>query len=230
MGNAKAPTVSLEDGAVTTQKIAVGAVTTQKIAGGAVTGDKLANESVATDKLVEESVTTEKINDYAVTTEKLASEAVTETVLADDSVTFNKIKAGSMVVNSDTKWEPVITSQHSDALTLNKIELRYNRGTGTVNFGLELVGLEPVDVGNIMTIDMKLDGVFGSLKPANEYYYTVVQMQATGSTFANETRTGSAYLNTEGNLIIAFPENALTGYTVFAAINGSFALNVPDQT
>jgi len=236
----KPPTVSLEDGAVTTQKladgavttqkIAVGAVTAQKIAGGAVTVDKLANESVATDKLVEESVTTEKINDYAVTTEKLAPEAVTETVLADDSVTFNKIKAGSMVVNSDTKWEPVITSQHSDALTLNKIELRYNRGTGTVNFGLELVGLEPVDVGNIMTIDMKLDGVFGSLKPANEYYYTVVQMMITGSTFANETRTGSAYLSTAGNLIIAFPENALTGYTTLTAINGSFALNVPDQT
>ena len=223
-------TQKIADGAVTTQKIAVGAVTTQKIAGGAVTVDKLANESVATDKLVEESVTTEKINDYAVTTEKLASEAVTETVLADDSVTFNKIKAGSMVVNSDEKWEPVITSQHSDALTLNKIELRYNRGTGTVNFGLELVGLEPTDVGNIMTIDMKLDGVFGSLKPANEYYYTVVQMMTTGSTFANESRTGSAYLNTAGNLIIAFPENALTGYTVFTAINGSFALNVPDQT
>lgn len=222
-------TQKIADGAVTTQKIAVGAVTAQKIAGGAVTVDKLANESVATDKLVEESVTTEKINDYAVTTEKLASEAVTETVLADDSVTFNKIKAGSMLVNSDTKWEPVITSQHSDALTLNKIELRYNRGAGTVNFGLELVGLEPVDVSNIMTIDMKLDGVFGSLKPANEYYYTVVQM-ITGSTFANETRTGSAYLNTAGNLIIAFPENALTGYTALAAINGSFALNVPDQT
>lgn len=223
-------TQKIADGAVTTQKIAVGAVTAQKIAGGAVTVDKLANESVATDKLVEESVTTEKINDYAVTTEKLASEAVTETVLADDSVTFNKIKAGSMVVNSDTKWEPVITSQHSDALTLNKIELRYNRGTGTVNFGLELVGLEPVDVGNIMTIDMKLDGVFGSLKPANEYYYTVVQMMITGSTFANETRTGSAYLSTAGNLIIAFPENALTGYTALTAINGSFALNAPDQT
>lgn len=226
----KPSTVSLEDGAVTTQKLADGAVTTQKIAGGAVTVDKLANESVATDKLVEESVTTEKINDYAVTTEKLASEAVTETVLADDSVTFNKIKAGSMVVNSDTKWKPVITSQHSDRLTLNKIELRYNRGTGTVNFGLELVGLEPVDVGNIMTIDMKLDGVFGSLKPANDYYYTVVQMLVTGSSFANETCTGSAYLNTAGNLIIAFPENALTGYTALAGINGSFALNVPDQT
>lgn len=226
----KPSTVSLEDGAVTTQKIADGAVTTQKIAGGAVTVDKLANESVATDKLVEESVTTEKINDYAVTTEKLASEAVTETVLADDSVTFNKIKTGSMVVNSDTKWEPVITSQHSDRLTLNKTELRYNRGTGTVNFGLELVGLEPEDVGNIMTIDMKLDGVFGSLKPASEYYYTVVQMMITGSTFANETRTGSAYLNAAGNLIIAFPENALTGYTALAGINGSFALNVPGQT
>ena len=226
----KPSAVSLEDGAVTTQKIADGAVTTQKIAGGAVTVDKLANESVATDKLVEESVTTEKINDYAVTTEKLASEAVTEAVLADDSVTFNKIKAGSMVVNSDEKWEPVITSQHSDALTLDKIELRYNRGAGTVNFGLELVGLEPTDVGNIMTIDMNLDGVFGSLKPANEYYYTVVQMMITGGTFANEARTGSAYLNTAGNLIIAFPENALTGYTVLTAINGSFALNVPDQT
>lgn len=227
-------TQKIADGAVTTQKIAVGAVTTQKIAGGAVTVDKLANESVATDKLVEESVTTEKINDYAVTTEKLASEAVTEAVLADDSVTFNKIKAGSMVVNSDEKWEPVITSQHSDALTLNKIELRYNRGTGTVNFGLELVGLQSTDVGNIMTIDMKLDGVFGSLKPANEYYYTVVQMMAMGSplgsTFANETRTGSAYLNTAGILIIAFPENAFTGYRAFTAINGSFALNVPDQT
>ena len=226
----KPSTVSLEDGAVTTQKIADGAVTVDKLANGSVTGSKLANESVATDKLVEKSVTTEKINDYAVTTTNLALEAVTETVLADDSVTFNKIKAGSMLVNTATKWNPVITSQHSDRLTLNIIELRYNRGTGTVNFGLELVGLEPEDVGNIMTIDMKLDTVFGSLKPANEYYYTVVQMMTTGSTFANETRTGSAYLNTVGNLIIAFPENALTGYTALAAINGSFALNVLDQT
>ena len=226
----KPSTVSLEDGAVTTQKLADGAMTVDKLANGSVTGSKLADESVATDKLVEQSVTTEKINDYAVTTEKLALEAVTETVLADDSVTFNKIKAGSMVVNSDTKWNPVITSQHSDRLTLNTIELRYNRGTGTVNFGLELVGLEPTDVGNIMTIDMKLDTVFGSLKPASEYYYTVVQMMITGGTFANETRTGSAYLNAAGNLIFAFPENALTGVTVFTAINGSFALNVLGQT
>jgi hypothetical protein len=216
----KPSTVSLEDGAVTTQKLADGAVTVDKLANGSVTGSKLTNESVAT----------EKINDYAVTTEKLALEAVTETVLADDSVTFNKIKAGSMVVNSATKWNPVITSQHSDRLTLNKIEIRYNRGTGTVNFGLELVGLEPTDVGNIMTIDMKLDTVFGSLKPANDYYYTVVQMIATGSGFANEMRTGSAFLNTAGNLIIAFPENALTGAGVLTAINGSFALNVLDQT
>ena len=226
----KPSTVSLEDGAVTTQKLADGAVTVDKLANGSVTGSKLADESVATDKLVEQSVTTEKINDYAVTTEKLALEAVTETVLADDSVTFNKIKAGSMVVNSDTKWNPVITSQHSDRLTLNTIELRYNRGTGTVNFGLELVGLEPTDVGNIMTIDMKLDTVFGSLKPASEYYYTVVQMMITSETFANETRTGSAYLNAAGNLIIAFPENALTGVTVLTAINGSFALHVLGQT
>lgn len=226
----KLSTVSLEDGAVTTQKLADGAVTVDKLANGSVTGSKLADESVATDKLVEQSVTTEKINDYAVTTEKLALEAVTETVLADDSVTFNKIKAGSMVVNSDTKWNPVITSQHSDRLVLNTIELRYNRGTGTVNFGLELVGLEPTDVGNIMTIDMKLDTVFGSLKLASEYYYTVVQMMVTGSTFANETCTGSAYLNAAGNLIIAFPENALTGVTVLTAINGSFALYAPGQT
>lgn len=226
----KSSSVSLEDGAVTTQKLADGAVTDDKLANGSVTGSKLANESVATDKLVEQSVTTEKIDDYAVTTEKLALEAVTETVLADDSVTFNKIKAGSMVVDSATKWNPVVTSQHSDNLTLNKIELRYNRGTGTVNFGLELVGLDPTDVDNIMTIDMKLDTVFGPLKPANEYYYTVVQMLSTGSTLANETRTGSAYLNTAGNLLIAFPENALTGDTVFTGISGSFALNVLDQT
>lgn len=226
----KPSTIPIEDGAVTTQKLADGAVTVDKLANGSVTGSKLTNESVATDKLVEKSVTTEKINDYAVTTEKLAFEAVTETVLADDSVTFNKIKAGSMLVNSATKWEPVITSQHSDGLTLNPIELRYNRGTGTVNFGLELVGLESTDVDNIMTIDMKLDTLFGSLKPANDYYYTAVQMIATGSGFANEMRTGSALLNTAGNLVIAFPENALTGYSVLTAINGSFTLNVLDQT
>lgn len=222
----KPSTVSLEDGAVTTQKLADGAVTVDKLANGSVTGSKLADESVATDKLVEQSVTTAKINDYAVTTEKLALEAVTETVLADDSVTFNKIKAGSMVVNSDTKWKPVITSQHSDRLTLNVIELRYNRGTGTVNFELELVGLEPTDVGNIMTIDMKLDNVFGSLRLASEYYYTVVQMRVAGQTFTNETSTGSAYLNAAGDLTIAFPENALTGVSVFTGISGSFAVNV----
>lgn len=226
----KPSTVPLEDGAVTTQKLADGAVTVDKLANGSVTGSKLADESVATDKLVEQSVTTEKINDYAVTTEKLALEAVTETVLADDSVTFNKIKAGSMVVNYDTKWKPVITSQHSDRITLNVIELRYNRGTGTVNFGLEIDGLDLPDVGNIMTIDMKLDTLFGSLTLASQYYYPVVQMRTTGAGFVNETCTGSAFLNAAGNLIIAFPENALTGYTVLTGISGSFALSALGQT
>lgn len=180
----------------------------------------------STVSLEDGAVTTQKIATNAVTTDKLADESVTEHKLADDSVTFNKVKSGSMVVNSVTKWKPVIISQHSDRLTLNKIEFRYNRGTGTVNFELELVGLESADVGNIMAIDMKLDTVLGSLKPANDYYYTVVQMQTAGSTFANETRTGSAFLNTSGNLLIAFPENALTGAGVLTAINGAFALDL----
>lgn len=52
----KPSTVSLEDGAVTTQKLADGAVTVDKLANGSVTGSKLTNESVATDKLVEKAL------------------------------------------------------------------------------------------------------------------------------------------------------------------------------
>lgn len=61
----------IQDGSITTAKLADSCVTTDKIADGAVTEAKLAPSSVATEKLQDLCVTTPKIADQAVDTTKL---------------------------------------------------------------------------------------------------------------------------------------------------------------
>lgn len=63
----------IEDGEITTAKIAALAVTAAKIASDAVTTAKILNANVTDAKLASDSVTTAKIADGAVTQEKLAT-------------------------------------------------------------------------------------------------------------------------------------------------------------
>jgi len=82
---------AVDDGAVTTAKIADGAVTTAKIVDGAVTTTKLADGAVTTIKVLDGTVSTSKLADGAVTTLKVADNAVTTLKIANGAVTYSKI-------------------------------------------------------------------------------------------------------------------------------------------
>lgn len=99
-------TDKLSDSAVTTVKIADKNVTTAKLSDLSVTTAKLANASnttnpngVTTAKIENSAITTDKINNSAVTTAKIAQDSITASKLADDLI---KTGSGSAEANDIT--------------------------------------------------------------------------------------------------------------------------------
>lgn len=82
----------INDGAVTTRKLANKAVTEEKLADDAVTTDKIKNSNVTTLKIADKNITTEKIADQNVTTEKIADNNVTTEKIRDNAIVTDKIK------------------------------------------------------------------------------------------------------------------------------------------
>ena len=105
-------TRDIQNGAVTTAKLADGAVTAEKIQDGAVTNEKLADGAVDTRTLADEAVTNEKIQDGAVTGEKIA----------DNTITADKLQDG--IIDSDKFADGSIESRNiaDDAITTDKIQ------------------------------------------------------------------------------------------------------------
>lgn len=68
---------TVDDGAITTAKLADGAVTTAKMADGAVAGAKITDGAVTNAKLADSSILTANIGDGAITTPKFADGSVT---------------------------------------------------------------------------------------------------------------------------------------------------------
>jgi hypothetical protein len=89
--NLSVGTSHLQDGAVTSDKIAAGAVITTKLADSNVTTAKIADSNVTTAKIADSNVTTAKIADSNVTTAKIADSNVTTAKIADSNVTTAKI-------------------------------------------------------------------------------------------------------------------------------------------
>lgn len=89
-------TVKIADDAVTSEKIADGTVTADDLATGAVTSDEIADGSVMTEDLADGSVTSEKIGDGEVAAEDLATGAVTEDKIAEGAVTSAAVANNSL--------------------------------------------------------------------------------------------------------------------------------------
>ena len=97
---------SLDDGSVTTAKLADGSVTTPKLADDAVTGAKIADNTIhggalidgtiPTGKIGDSQVTGAKLSSNAVSTGKIANDAVTQAKIADDAVGTNQIADGAV--------------------------------------------------------------------------------------------------------------------------------------
>lgn len=131
--------VELEDGAVTTSKIADGAVTTSKIADDAVT----------TSKIGLNAVTTSEINDDAVITSKIADGAVTSAQIMDDEITeadLQKVDSGAgspgavstatiqnQAVTADKLAQGAVGLTHLDSPVVARLAAVENRITDLAN-------------------------------------------------------------------------------------------------
>lgn len=98
INNDAVTTDKIKDANVTTAKLATDAVTDVKIKDGAVTNNKLGADAVTNEKLADNAVQTENIKDASVTTDKIAKEAVTNAKIA--SMDSNKLTqtAGDFLV------------------------------------------------------------------------------------------------------------------------------------
>lgn len=128
--NGAVTTAKLADDAVTTEKIKDGAVTTDKIADNSVTGEKFADNSITADKL-EGTFSGEKIADNTLTGDKIQDNAVSGAKLIDGTITTSKIQDGAVtteklhdgaVTTAKLADEAVTTRKlHDEAVTTAKI-------------------------------------------------------------------------------------------------------------
>ena len=118
--NGAVTTAKLADDAVTTEKIKDGAVTTDKIADNSVTGEKFADNSITADKL-EGTFSGEKIADNTLTGDKIQDNAVSGAKLIDGTITTSKIQDGA-VTTEKLHDEAVTTARLADeAVTTRKL-------------------------------------------------------------------------------------------------------------
>jgi uncharacterized protein YjbI with pentapeptide repeats len=107
------PNPTIAANAVTTAKINNGAVTTDKVANAAITTAKLADGSVTTAKVVDANITTAKLADGSVTTAKVVDANITTAKLADGSVSTAKLVDGS-VTTAKVADANIITAKLAD--------------------------------------------------------------------------------------------------------------------
>ncbi|MBB6671682.1 hypothetical protein [Cohnella nanjingensis] len=89
-------TVSINDGGITSAKIADGAIADAKIANGAVTNAKVADGAITNAKIADGAITNAKIVDGQITEGKLANASVTTAKIGDGHVTGAKLAKGTI--------------------------------------------------------------------------------------------------------------------------------------
>ena len=123
---------AVEDGSITTSKLANSAVTEAKLSSGAVTAEKIATGAVAHEKLADGSVRSGKIENGAVTRDKIADGEVTNRKLATGAVTADKLEGNAVTgekiaLNAVTVLHTVeIGTQWSETSGLYTQELSVN--------------------------------------------------------------------------------------------------------
>ena len=113
--------LKLNEGSITSDKIANDSVTSEKIPDDAITTSKIKDSSIVTDKLADRSVTTQKIVEKSITTEKINDDAITSSKIADGNVITSKIANGA-VITDKLSDNSVTTSKIKDSnVTTSKI-------------------------------------------------------------------------------------------------------------
>lgn len=100
----------IEDGAVSTQKIAAGAVDAVRLSTNSIDTNKLLDNAVVETKIANNAVANLKIQNDAITTEKILDDAVTTAKIADDNITQAKVdKADKTEMEGQSSTDGVVT-------------------------------------------------------------------------------------------------------------------------
>ncbi len=91
--------LEIQDGSITTAKLANDAINTSKIIDGAVSNDDLADDAVSSIKIADGSINTADLADDAVNSIKISDGSISTADLADDVVSSIKILDGSISSN-----------------------------------------------------------------------------------------------------------------------------------
>lgn len=217
----KPSTGSLEDGAVTTQKLADRAVTDAKLADGAVTTQKLGDKAVSDDKLADSAVTTSKIDNAAVTDDKLA----------DGAVYGSKIKVGGMRSDASERWSPTVIVSKSGKVTISEKYFYYFPGLNAVYFSLTLIGFEDADIASVIGIDMNVPAPINEnlLLPKIEVGFPAQFFVQSATGLSPNSMVSPAYLNQNGLLGIVLTEDAPGAVTSYATISGWYLVDDPSS-
>ena len=141
-GDGKISADKLEDGTITSQKLAGASVETAKIADKAVTADKIADSAVGIAQLANDSVTADKLADGAVDRNAIKDEAVSTAKLFAGAVTTEKIKDASVTAD---KLAANAVSQTYTATILSTDWLAHPNGLDAYYFNLSVSGILSTD-------------------------------------------------------------------------------------
>lgn len=130
------PNPTINDGAITTNKIANGAVTSDKITNSAVTSDKLADGSVTTNKIVNNAITSDKIINSAVTIAKLGSDVINRftTIETDiDTIESNISNLQNDVSDLQNTVADLSSTVDSHTTSINNLGTTVSNHSGAIN-------------------------------------------------------------------------------------------------
>lgn len=143
-------------GAVIAEKLAAGAVTAEKIQAGAVEAAKIAAGAVIAEKIASGAVTTEKLDALAVTADKIAANAVTAAKIAAGAVTAQKIAAGAVTadhlnVNNLVANAAIVGLLRSEFAAANRLAVPDTTGQ---RLEIDQQGVRLYNAGDELTADL----------------------------------------------------------------------------
>ena len=136
----------VEDGAVTSQKIAADSINNTHLQSGSVYGDRILSNSISNNMIVDGAITSSKIQNGTITADKISNGTINRGLLSADLVTGVQIEDGTIfaaqIANNNVVREliqdnAVGTNEIEDDVTLN--------GTVTVT-NLDLLGQSPARI------------------------------------------------------------------------------------
>lgn len=136
----------VEDGAVTSQKIAANSINNTHLQSGSVYGDRILSNSISNNMIVDGAITSSKIQNGTITADKISNGTINRDLLSADIVTGVQIEDGTIfaaqIANNNVVREliqdnAVGTNEIEDDVTLN--------GTVTVT-NLDLLGQSPARI------------------------------------------------------------------------------------